>query len=242
MLELNINADPVCGYRVLCLGAHCDDIEIGCGGTILKVVRATQNLIVHWVVFSSDPEREQEARDSANAFLAETARKTVVIHNLRDGFFPYIGAKVKECFEQLKHEFSPDLIFTHYREDLHQDHRIVSELTWNTFRNHLILEYEIPKYDGDFGSPNVFVSLDDELCQRKAHYLLEYFKTQRGKPWFSRDLFSAVLRLRGMEANALTRHAEAFYCRKMLLGIGTTRHSEMERVWTRENTSIKEQG
>src|SRR5262245_18177224 len=147
MLELNLNTVSSREYRVLYLGAHCDDIEIGCGGTIFKMAHAGRDLAVHWVVFSSNPEREQEARGSANAFLAEVSKKTVVIHTLKDGFLPYVGAEVKACFEQLKLDFSPDLIFTHYRGDLHQDHRIVSELTWNTFRNHLILEYEIPKYD-----------------------------------------------------------------------------------------------
>jgi LmbE family N-acetylglucosaminyl deacetylase len=217
MLELSFHSDPTRPLRVLCLGAHCDDIEIGCGGTILTMVRDIANLEVHWVVFSSNPEREQEAHLSAQAFLTKTENKTVVIHRLRDGFFPYLGAEVKEHFEQLKHEVSPDVILTHYRNDLHQDHRIVSELTWNTFRNHLILEYEIPKYDGDFGGPNFFISLDEEVRQQKIQYLLKFFRTQQQKPWFSADLFSAVLRLRGMEANASTQYAEAFYVRKMCL-------------------------
>jgi LmbE family N-acetylglucosaminyl deacetylase len=221
MLELNINVDPVCGGRVLCLGAHCDDIEIGCGGTILKMAHTSKNLAVHWIVFSSNPQREQEARDSADAFLAGVAKKTVVVHKLRDGFFPYIGAEVKERFEQLKHEFSPDVIFTHYRGDLHQDHRVISELTWNTFRNHLILEYEIPKYDGDFGSPNVFIPLDELICRRKIDYILDAFDSQKGRTWFSRELFSSILRLRGMEANASSGHAEGFYCRKAILGMET---------------------
>jgi LmbE family N-acetylglucosaminyl deacetylase len=217
MRELGFHPDPTREFRVLCLGAHCDDIEIGCGGTILTMARALPNLAAHWVVFSSNPEREREARSSALAFLAGAADKTVTIHRLRDGFFPYVGAEVKEQFEQLKRATKPDVIFTHYRDDLHQDHRLVSELTWNTFRDHLILEYEIPKYDGDFGRPNLFVPLDDEVRQQKISHLLEFFRTQRQKPWFSADLFAAVLRLRGMEANAPTRYAEAFYTRKMNL-------------------------
>jgi len=217
MLELGFHSDPTRALRVLCLGAHCDDIEIGCGGTILTMARDIANLDVHWVVFSSNPEREQEARLSAQAFLTKATNKTVVIHRLRDGFFPYLGAEVKEHFEQLKREVSPDVILTHYRNDLHQDHRIVSELTWNTFRDHLILEYEIPKYDGDFGCPNLFVSLEEEVRQQKIQFILEFFHTQQQKPWFSADLFSAVLRLRGMEANASTQYAEAFYVRKMCL-------------------------
>jgi LmbE family N-acetylglucosaminyl deacetylase len=220
MRELSFHSDPTHALRLLCLGAHCDDIEIGCGGTVLTMARDIANLEVHWVVFSSNPEREQEARLSAQAFLTKAAHKTVVIHRLRDGFFPSIGAEIKEHFEQLKHEVNPDVILTHYRHDLHQDHRIVSELTWNTFRNHLILEYEIPKYDGDFGCPNLFVPLEEEVRQKKIQYILEFFRTQHQKPWFSADLFSAVLRLRGMEANASTHYAEAFYVRKISLNVG----------------------
>lgn len=205
--------------RLLCLGAHCDDIEIGCGGTILKLTAAARSIEVRWVVFSSDERRKQEALKSATTFLANVTSREVIIHSLRDGFFPYIGVEVKEQFERLKTQFSPDLILTHYRCDLHQDHRLISELTWNTFRNHLILEYEIPKYDGDFGSPNLFVSLDESTCRRKIDAILEAYQSQSGKHWFSRDLFSAILRLRGMEANACTGYAEGFYCRKAVLGM-----------------------
>jgi len=205
--------------RLLCLGAHCDDIEIGCGGTILKLATAGRKIEVYWIVFSSDGGRRQEALKSADAFLSDVITKKVTVLGLRDGFFPYIGSGLKECFEELKDEFSPDLILTHYRQDLHQDHRLVSELTWNTFRNHLILEYEIPKYDGDFGSPNVFVSLDESTCRRKIDAILDVFQSQNEKHWFSRDLFVAILRLRGMEAHACSGYAEGFYCRKAVLGL-----------------------
>jgi len=205
--------------RLLCLGAHCDDIEIGCGGTILKLAATGRRLEVHWVVFSSDEKRKQEALRSAEAFLRDVTTKKVTILGLRDGFFPYIGADLKELFEQLKAESSPDLILTHYRHDLHQDHRLVSELTWNTFRNHLILEYEIPKYDGDFGAPNLFVPLDESISRRKIDAILDAYQSQTEKHWFSRDLFSAILRLRGMEANACSGYAEGFYCRKAVLGM-----------------------
>jgi LmbE family N-acetylglucosaminyl deacetylase len=217
MRELGFSLDPTRPSQILCLGAHCDDIEIGCGGTILTMTQDMPNVNIYWVVFSSNPEREQEARLSAQAFLAKATNKTVVFHGLRDGFFPYLGTEVKEHFEQLKGEIRPDVIFTHYRNDLHQDHRIVSELTWNTFRDHLILEYEIPKYDGDFGCPNLFVPLEEKVRQQKIQHILKFFQTQRQKPWFSADLFSAILRLRGMEANASTQYAEAFYVRKMCL-------------------------
>jgi LmbE family N-acetylglucosaminyl deacetylase len=217
VIELSLSKrEPL---RLLCLGAHCDDIEIGCGGTILKLAAGGREMEVHWSVFSSDEQRNQEALRSAEAFLCDVTTKKVTVLGLRDGFFPYIGADLKERFEQLKAELSPDLILTHYRNDLHQDHRLVSELTWNTFRNHLVLEYEIPKYDGDFGSPNFFVPLDESTCRRKIDTILGAFQSQNGKHWFSRDLFSAVLRLRGMEANACSGYAEGFYCRKAVLGM-----------------------
>ena len=212
---LSLRSDDV--RRILCLGAHPDDIEIGCGGTVLALTEHARNVSVDWVVFSSTPEREREARASADAFLAAAKEKTVVVKNFRDGFFPYVGAPIKECFEQLKEECAPDIIFTPYRNDLHQDHRLISELTWNTFRHHLILEYEIPKYDGDFGSPNLFVPLDASICARKIDYILDASRSQADKHWFSRELFSSVLRLRGMEADASSGYAEAFYCRKTVL-------------------------
>lgn len=214
-------------FRVLCVGAHCDDIEIGCGGTILTLTHTVPRLTIHWVVFSSTPEREQEARASAQAFLAGATHTTVVIHHLRDGYLPYLGREAKDHFEQLKQTINPDVIFTHYRHDLHQDHRVVSDLTWNTFRNHLILEYEIAKYDGDFGSPNVFVPISEDVRQQKINYLLEFFRSQRQKPWFSAELFSAVLCLRGMEAQASTHYAEAFYVRKLSLNVGGGANSQI---------------
>jgi LmbE family N-acetylglucosaminyl deacetylase len=217
MLSLALNNNEP--FRLLCLGAHCDDIEIGCGGTILKLANDFPKLEVHWIVFSSNEQRKQEALKSAEGFLCGVSTKKIVIDKLRDGFFPYIGTDLKERFEQLKFECSPHLILTHYRNDLHQDHRLVSELTWNTFRNHLILEYEIPKYDGDFGSPNVFVPLNESTCRRKIDAIFNAFQSQRDKRWFSRDLFSAILRLRGMEANACSGYAEGFYCRKAVLGM-----------------------
>jgi LmbE family N-acetylglucosaminyl deacetylase len=154
---------------------------------------------------------------SAQAFLEESKKRKIIVKTFKDGFFPYNGQEIKRYFESLKKIPSPDLIFTHFRSDLHQDHRVISELTWNTFRDHLILEYEIPKYDGDLGSPNLFVPLTDKLCNRKISYLLEHFSSQRKKNWFSRETFEALLRLRGMESNAPEKHAEAYYCRKIIL-------------------------
>ena len=202
--------------RILCLGAHSDDIEIGCGGTILHLTELSPQLEFYWLVFSSNPQRAQEAETSARAFLKRARRKTIVVKSFRDGFLPYLGGQVKECFEDLKRAFSPDLIFTHFRHDLHQDHRAVCELTWNTFRNHQILEYEIPKYDADLRSPNFFVPLSGGLCRRKAKWLMKYFGTQRNKQWFTEDLFLGLLRLRGIESASATQFAEGFHCRKMI--------------------------
>jgi LmbE family N-acetylglucosaminyl deacetylase len=202
---------------VLAIGAHADDIEIGCGGTLLRLAAAYPAPEVYWVVLSATGERAAEARASADAFLEGAGRRTVVLREFRDGFLPYQGGAVKEFFEGLKREIAPDLILTHDRGDLHQDHRLLGELTWNTFRDHLILEYEIPKYDGGLGTPNVFVPLDAATCRRKVDALLRHFPSQRSKRWFTADLFLALLRLRGMEANAPDGYAEAFYARKLLL-------------------------
>jgi LmbE family N-acetylglucosaminyl deacetylase len=200
--------------RILALGAHPDDIEIGCGGTILRLVAERRELDVLWAVFAATPERAREARASADAFLEGAATAKVVVRNHRDGFLPYSGAAVKDDFEALKREFDPDVVFTHHREDRHQDHRLVSDLAWNTWRNHLILEYEIPKYDGDLGSPNLFSWLPPSTVDRKIALILDHFQSQVGKPWFTADLFRAVARVRGMEAAAPEGLAEAFYCRK----------------------------
>lgn len=204
-------------FKVLCLGAHCDDIEIGCGGTLLKLAQDYKNLDVTWVVFCSTPERARETAASADQFLGGIKKTKIVIKNFRDGFLPYQASDVKELFEQLKLQISPDIILTHYRDDRHQDHRVVSDLTWNTFRDHLILEYEVPKYDGDFGTPNFFVRLDEGTCLRKAEILAKHYVSQRGRHWFTEDVFLATARLRGMESSSSAKYAEAFYCRKIAL-------------------------
>ncbi len=216
MLKFAFNENQTPLRRVLCLGAHCDDIEIGCGGTILKLIEQDPNLSVCWVVFSSNAERSAEAYASAEAFLAGAQEQQIVIKDFRDGYFPYNGAEIKEYFETIKQEFDPDLIFTHYRQDAHQDHRLLCELTWNTFRNHCILEYEIPKYEGDWGAPNFFVQLDEAVCKQKIATILAHFGTQANKHWFSEETFLAILRLRGIESRAPAGYAEAFYGRKII--------------------------
>jgi LmbE family N-acetylglucosaminyl deacetylase len=203
--------------RVLALGAHADDIEIGCGAALLALTRANPAVEVTWVVFAASGERADEARRSAETFLASAASADVVVHGFRDGYLPHAGAEVKDLFEELKSRVEPDLVFTHTRHDLHQDHRAVCELTWNTWRRHLVLEYEIPKYDGDFGAPNVFVPVSRELAVEKARTVVDAFPSQQVKHWFDEELLLGVMRLRGMEAASESGYAEAFTCRKLSL-------------------------
>jgi LmbE family N-acetylglucosaminyl deacetylase len=215
MIHLNLDSRKDGAFNVLCLGAHSDDIEIGCGGAILRLAEEYPNCEFHWVVFSAIGTRELEARNAAQMF-AGTRLKGPTLKSFKDGFMPFAGAEVKTVFEELK-TISPDLIFTHSRKDAHQDHRLLAELTWNTFRNHLILEYEIPKYDGDMGKPNVFMPITEDICRKKTSYLLEAFASQRNKHWFDERTFQSLMRLRGMECNASSGYAEAFYCRKLVL-------------------------
>jgi LmbE family N-acetylglucosaminyl deacetylase len=203
--------------RLLAVGAHADDIEIGCGATILRLAAEHPGLSVDWLVLSGHGDRAGEAADSAAAFLAGAGATRVMVEGFRDGFFPYDGGAVKERFERLKAEVAPDLVLTHRLEDRHQDHRLVAELTWNTFRDHLILEYEIPKYEGDLGRPNLYVPVGQEHGERKVELLRKCFPSQAGRSWFSDDTFWATLRLRGIECNAPGRYAEAFQARKLVL-------------------------
>jgi LmbE family N-acetylglucosaminyl deacetylase len=219
VLELPLFGKPRPPRHVLLLGAHADDIEIGCGASILALVHEHPEIQVTWVVLGAAGEREHEARSSAAGFLVD-APSEVVVHGFRDGFLPYLGGDVKDVFEELKVRVSPDLIFTHTRTDLHQDHRLVCELTWNTWRNHLILEYEIPKFDGDLASPNLFVPVSAELAAEKLRLLHESFPSQRDKQWFDEDLFRGLMRIRGMEAATPSGLAEAFTCRKLRLALG----------------------
>jgi LmbE family N-acetylglucosaminyl deacetylase len=203
--------------KVLCIGAHSDDIEIGCGGTILRLLSQYNDVEVHWLVLGSSGQRGGEANASANRFLENAKENNIMIENFKDSYFPYIGAEIKAFFEGLKNKINPDVIFTHYRDDLHQDHRLVSDLTWNTYRDHLILEYEVIKYDGDLGVPNFFVHLDEQICRKKTDIMMESFKTQAGKDWFTPDAFSSILRIRGIESRAPEKYAEGFYSRKVVL-------------------------
>jgi LmbE family N-acetylglucosaminyl deacetylase len=217
MIHLSLIEAASRPLTILCLGCHADDIEIGCGGTVLRLGEQYPSSVFHWVVFSANGIREAEANRAAALFVDSSRLRGPLLKNFRDGFMPFEGAQIKEAFEDLKSAISPDLIFTHNRQDAHQDHRLIAELTWNTFRDHFILEYEIPKFDGDLGCPNVFVPLNSELCQKKIRYVIDAFGSQRSKRWFQEDTFMSLMRLRGMECNAPSGHAEAFYCRKLVV-------------------------
>jgi LmbE family N-acetylglucosaminyl deacetylase len=217
MIHLNLNGEASRGLHILCLGSHSDDIEIGCGGTILRLAEEYPNCILHWVVFSADGVRIAEAQQAASLFAGSARMVGPFLKAFPDGFMPAVSGEVKAFFEELKRTVSPDLIFTHNRKDAHQDHRLIAELTWNTFRDHLILEYEIPKYDGDLGQPSLFVPLHAEECQKKVRYIMDAFQSQHSKRWFQEDTFLSLMRLRGMECNAPSGYAEAFYCRKLVL-------------------------
>lgn len=217
MRSLLISKKPTEPLNVLCLGAHCDDIEIGCGGTLLELLSRHSLVNVYWQVYASTPTRKTEAVAGAQEFCAKAESLQIEILEFRDGYFPYEGAAIKDTFEKTKSVFSPDLIFTHYKDDLHQDHRIVSELTWNTYRDHIILEYEIPKFDGGLGSPGVFVPTSVDHTKRKSEILLSCYETQAQRSWFSNSTFEALMRLRGIECNSDSGYAEAFYSRKIVL-------------------------
>ena len=216
MLKLGLGPPPQGGYELLCLGAHSDDIEIGCGGALFRLLRELPVARLTWVVLSGNEARAKEAREGARPFLEMAREGRLVQKSFRDGFFPYTAVPIKEFFEELKREVRPDLVLTHYREDRHQDHRLVSDLTYNSFRDHLVLEYEIPKFDGDLGRPNTYVTLDEERCQEKIAHLMAAFGTQRDKRWLSEDTFRAMLRLRGIEAASPSGFAEAFHGRKLV--------------------------
>lgn len=208
-------ANPGERLSVLCVGAHCDDIEIGAGATILGLIERGIRLDVHWAVLGAQGLRADEAHASATAFLAKAARAVIDLAKFRDGFFPHQGSEIKEWFEALKKRVSPDVILCHWHDDAHQDHRQVSELTWNTFRDHMILEYEIPKWDGDIGRPNVYVPISRALMERKVKLLNDHFGSQRSKDWFDSEIFMGLARLRGMECRAPDGFAEAFHARKL---------------------------
>jgi LmbE family N-acetylglucosaminyl deacetylase len=217
MLATSFGTGPGAPLSLLCLGAHCDDIEIGCGGTILSLLAERPGSRVDWVVFASTPEREKEARASAADFLAGAQEANVVVRAFRESYFPYVAAEIKDFFETLKRSTQPDVVFTHRTDDVHQDHRLVAELTWNTFRNHLVLQYEIPKYEGDLGQPNLFVPLTLGTAERKVELIRRHFASQVMRSWFRADTFHGLMSVRAVECNAPEGRAEAFYARKLVV-------------------------
>jgi len=217
MLSLTLGLPRRGPLSLLCLGAHADDLEIGCGGLLLRLLAERPRVSVRWVVFSGDVRRAREARASAARLLRGAAALTVEVAGFRDGFFPFEGAAIKDRFEQIKRAVNPDLVLTHRGDDAHQDHRLLSELTWNTFRDALILEYEVPKYDGDLGRPNVFVPVSSAVRRRKVRHLMSSFPSQRRKQWYSAATFEGLMRLRGVECAADSGYAEAFYARKLVI-------------------------
>ena len=216
MLALSPFGDGAPLRRVLAIGCHADDIEIGCGGTLLGLTRSRPDVEVTWVVLGAEGARAAEARTSAEDFLSGASRFKIFVHGFKDAYMPYYGESVKEAFEDLK-QVQPDLVLTHTRDDLHQDHRLACELTWNTFRDHLILEYEVPKWDGDLGRPNLYVPLAEDVVADKLELVLRHFPTQAGKHWYDDETFRGLMRLRGLECAAPSRYAEAFYAPKALL-------------------------
>ncbi|WP_441000167.1 PIG-L deacetylase family protein [Fodinibius sp. SL11] len=205
------------GLKMLFLGAHCDDIEIGCGGTVLHMIENYKIDHIKWVVFTSNEVRKKEAESSAKEFLKSVKNADVDVYDYQDGFLPSVWSEIKVRFEDLKKEIEPDIIFTHYRNDLHQDHRTLNELTWNTFRNHLIFEYEIPKYDGDIGNPNLFVPLNEDQIKQRNEIITSCFKSQQNKQWLDDSLLTSMPRIRGIECASKGKYAEAFYSRKLTI-------------------------
>ncbi|HEY1952512.1 MAG TPA: PIG-L deacetylase family protein [Gemmatimonadaceae bacterium] len=216
---LGLKTDRTGPLKVLCLGAHSDDIEIGCGGALLQLARRRPRAEFRWVVWSASGARGKEAARGAQTFIGPAAKAALRLHEFQDGYFPARFDGIKDAFEGIAREFQPDIVFTHTRDDRHQDHRVVSDLTWNTFRNQIVLEYEIPKWDGDLGCPNFYVPLTATGARRKARALLDVFGTQRNKDWFSEDVFLGLMRLRGMECRAPEGFAEAFHARKLSFSI-----------------------
>jgi LmbE family N-acetylglucosaminyl deacetylase len=201
--------------RILCLGAHSDDIEIGTGATVLRIVRENPDVDVTWCVFSGNETRQDEARGGAEHILGPRTARSIILRDFTDSYFPEQRQKIKQFFEQSLKSTDPDLILTHARTDAHQDHRTVNELTWNTFRAHQIWEYEIPKWDGDIIQPNLYVPVDPEDVTTKITVLREVFASQRSKHWFDEETFRGLMRIRGLESN--TRYAEAFVARKFVV-------------------------
>ncbi|MDT6940971.1 PIG-L deacetylase family protein [Brucella pseudogrignonensis] len=217
MIDLLSMASSNKPLKLLCLGAHSDDIEIGCGGTILHLISSGIPLDIHWCVLSGNVERHNEAELAALDFLQGASSFQINLASFEDSYFPAQIRDIKSWLMLQRQRQSPDIVFTHRKHDAHQDHRTISELTWNLFRDQLILEYEIPKWDGDLGQPNAYSALSADILKRKIELLLKHFGSQRAKDWFDTETFQGIARLRGMECRAPEAYAEAFFARKIRL-------------------------
>jgi LmbE family N-acetylglucosaminyl deacetylase len=225
MLALTLAPPSARQLDILCIGAHCDDIEIGCGGTILSLQRQYPRCKIHWLVLTSVPTRRQEAMTAVRKFIRPSARGEVRIGTLPDGYLPAHFSEVKTQFEDLKRAIHPDLILTHHELDRHQDHSLISQITWQTFRDHMIWEYEIPKYDGDLLTPNMYVPLVSAVAARKVAMIVRTFSSQETKSWFSAENLLAAMRIRGLESRSPSGFAEAFHCRKLVWPLAAARRA-----------------
>ena len=230
MLPLTFGTEIRSALEVLCIGAHCDDIEIGCGGTVLAIQRRYARCKVHFLVLTSTPARRAEATAAAKALVKRSARGQVRICEMPDGLLPAHFVAVKAEFERMKKMVNPDLVLTHHALDRHQDHSLISHVTWQTFRDHLIWEYEIPKFDGDLVTPNMYVPLPSALAARKIALVMRTFSSQLSKPWFKAENLEATMRLRGLESRSRSGYAEAFHCRKLLSDITGRKSSSRSKV------------
>ena len=216
MLGLTLATSSNSALEILCIGAHCDDIEIGCGGTVIVLQQRYPRCKLHLLVLTSTASRRQEAEAAAKALIKVSARGEMRICEFQDGLLPAHLSEVKAEFERMKKAIAPGLVLTHHGLDRHQDHRLVSDITWQTFRDHMIWEYEIPKFDGDLVTPNMYVPLSSALAQRKINLIMRAFSSQHAKPWFKAENLEAMMRLRGLESRAASGYAEGFHCRKLV--------------------------
>jgi LmbE family N-acetylglucosaminyl deacetylase len=207
--------------RVLCIGAHCDDIEIGCGGTLVALQQQARAPVFDWVVLSGTDARRRETERAMQKLVRPRSRGDLLFQDFPDGRFPSAYGEIKRFCESLKRRPAPDVILCHERDDRHQDHRIVNEMVWNTFRDHLVLEYEIPKWDGGLSQPNLYVPIRASDARTKIEALLKSYASQAGRDWFTPDTFLALLRMRGLECRSPSGLAEAFHARKLLFTVRT---------------------
>jgi len=211
VLPLQLETPAGRPLSILAIGAHPDDIEIGAGGTLLSLAAACPGLQARYLVLTGTAERHEEARSAASAFLPATDVH-IDLHELPEGRFPAVWARVKDALEDVARSCSPDLILAPSRADAHQDHRTIGEIVPTVFRDQLYLGYEIPKWDGDLSQPSMYLPLSADVARRKVELLHKCFPSQRVRDWWDDEVFLGMARLRGMECRA--PYAEAFTCTK----------------------------